>query len=157
MARGTALVVIAALALGLPRPALAQQYTVDSARSEALTAYLRRHRLPLVGAQVLKAANGGERLLLYGFVATNHGKRDARRRALAYLGSGDISVDDRIVVRPEIAKMKTPAALSREARAVREAGGEPGPTPAHGVSLDKVLNDISKYGVKSAPGQGDSP
>jgi hypothetical protein len=152
-ARRTALIAIAALALGLAagRSALAQQYTVDSAQSTALTGYLRQHHLPLVGAQVLNGAKGAERLLLYGYVATNQGKSDARRRALAYLGSGDITVENRIVVRPEIARMKAPVV------APESQSGEPAQASAGGESLDNVLNDISRYGIKSAPDQSGSP
>lgn len=143
-------IIVAALALALAAvgPALAQQYTVDAGQSKALTSYLRRHRLPLVGAQVLKSANGGERLLLYGFVATSHGKSDAQRKALAYLRVGGIPVENRIAVRPEIARMKAPVPV-RESRR-----GESGVTGAGGDSLDRVLNDIANYGIKSAPDQG---
>ena len=133
------------IALRATPAALAGEYAVDKAQSEALTAYLREHRLPLVGAQVLKSADGGERLLLYGFVATDRGRSDAQQKALAYLQVSGIPVDNRIAVRPEIATMKRQA-----------AGGEssqPSPTPA-GVSLDQVLDDIAHYGIKAAPGQG---
>ncbi|HJU29740.1 MAG TPA: hypothetical protein VJ718_11245 [Candidatus Binataceae bacterium] len=145
-ARRAGLIVVVALALPAAQSALAQQYTVDAARSKALTSYLRRRRLPLVGAQVLKSADGGQRLLLYGFVATNHGKSDAQRKALAYLHAKDIAVENRIAVRPELAKMKAPAPAA-ETRASE-------PSQEGGESLDRVLDDIARYGVKSAPDQG---
>lgn len=135
------------LALAAAPSALAQQYTADAAQSQALTSYLREHRLPLVGAQVLKNAGGGERLMLYGFVATVYGKSDAQRKALAYLHASSIPVENRIAVRPEIAKMK-PRAPAAETEAS-------GPSPG-GQSLDSVLNDISRYGVKSAPDESGS-
>jgi hypothetical protein len=149
-ARRTVWIVAAALALAAiaPRMALAAQYAVDAAQSKALTSYLRGRRLPLVGAQVLKSADGGERLVLYGFVASSHGKADAQRKALAYLHAEGIPVENRIAVRPEIARMKAPA---------RATESEPRRASAGGESIDNVLNDISRYGVKSAPDQGGGP
>jgi hypothetical protein len=151
-ARRAGAIVAAAIALELAAggPALAQRYTVDSAGSEALTAYLRKHRLPLVGAQVLKGSDGGERLVLYGFVATNHGRKDAERRALAFLGDEGIPIEDRIVVRPEIARMKASGGASEN---VPSEPGEPAPASSGGESLDNVLNDIAHFGINSAPRQ----
>jgi hypothetical protein len=134
-----------ALALAAAPTAFAQQYAADVTQSQALTSYLRAHRLPLVGAQVLKNADGGERLMLYGFVATNYGKSDAQRKALDFLHASGIEVQNRIAVRPEIAKMKAPPAASGEAAAA--PGGE---------SLDGVLDDIARYGVKGAPDESGS-
>jgi hypothetical protein len=118
---------------------MAQSYAVDSAASEALTSSLRNQHLPLVGAQVLKSAAGGKRLVLYGFVATDFGKRDAERKALQYLSSNRIPVENRIAVRPEIAKLKSRSAAS---------------TPPHSSatkSFDQIISDIERYGIKSAP------
>jgi hypothetical protein len=113
--------------------AFAESYKVEAKNSEALTAYLRQHRLPLVGAQVLRDAAGDRRVVLYGFVATAFGKSDAARKALAYLKSTDIPIDNRITIHPEIARMKpaTGGALS---------------APSN-ESLDQILNEIDHYGV----------
>ena len=47
-------------------------YTKDDSRSEELTNYLKSHRLPLVGAQVLADPSSGQHVIvLYGFVATD--------------------------------------------------------------------------------------
>ncbi len=78
---------IALAMIGTPAAALAQDFTVDSAASDALTNYLRQNRLPLVGAQIGKAPAGARRLVLYGYVATQQGKSDAESKAVAYMGS----------------------------------------------------------------------
>jgi hypothetical protein len=127
------------------RATLAQSYKVDGALSQSLTTYLRQHRLPLVGAQVLADGAGNRRIVLYGFVATDFGKNDAARQAVAYVGNAvqegttAPQVENRIEIRPEIAKMKMPA----------------GPTAADSAneSLDQVLDDIDRYGVSMAPAQ----
>ena len=77
IAIGLAAVIAAVIASIGTRAAFAQQYTVDRSASDKLTSYLRHHRLPLVGAQVLTAADGGRRLVLYGFVATDFGRKNA--------------------------------------------------------------------------------
>jgi hypothetical protein len=127
-------------------PALAQDYTVDRAASDELTDYLRNNRLPLVGAQVLKTADGQKRLMLYGFVASNHGKHDAETKALAHLGGSGITVDNRIAVRPEIGRLKSHTQPAASSTAAPEAGT---------VSFDQVIDDIQRYGVKSPPGDED--
>ncbi|MBV8453651.1 MAG: hypothetical protein JOZ29_15475 [Deltaproteobacteria bacterium] len=121
----------------------AQSYKVDAGDSQSLTTYLRQHRLPLVGAQVLGDAAGNRRIVLYGFVATEFGKNDAAREALAYIESGMRAgrsapqVENRIEIRPEIARMKPqPAAAAANSR---------------NESLDQVLDDISRFGVTMAP------
>jgi hypothetical protein len=123
----------------------AQSYQVDASDSQSLTTYLRQHRLPLVGAQVLGDSAGNRRIVLYGFVATELGKDDAARQALAYLqngspaGSAAPQVENRIEIRPEIARMKP-----RAAPATADSGNQ---------SLDQVLDDIDRYGVTIAPTQ----
>src|SRR5438067_30081 len=89
--------------------AFTQTYQVDTNSSHALTAFLREHRLPLVGAQVLTDSAGERRIVLYGFVATDFGKNDAARKAVDYMNKGAQSaapqVENRIEVRPDIARM----------------------------------------------------
>jgi hypothetical protein len=128
------------------RATLAQSYKVDAADSQSLTTYLRQHRLPLVGAQVLADGAGNRRIVLYGFVATDFGKNDAASKALAYVENGAPArtpapeVDNRIEIRPEIARMKTHAAPASAADTSNE-------------SLDQVLDDIDRYGVTMAPAE----
>lgn len=78
-------------------------YTNDTAQSGTLTSYLQSHRLPLVGAQVLTDRSGDQQIILYGFVATEFGKRDAADKARLYLHNPDAPVINRIAVRPELA------------------------------------------------------
>lgn len=77
-------------------------YTPDRSESQALTEYLTQHRLPLVGAQVLKGPSGQRAVILYGFVGTNFGKSDAVAKARRYLGDPSLTVENRINVRPEL-------------------------------------------------------
>ena len=136
---------IAALLIAAPAT-FAQSYKVDAADSQSLTTYLRQHRLPLVGAQVLGDAAGNRRIVLYGFVATDFGKNDAATKALVYIqnsaqaGTPVPQVENRIEVRPEIARMKTHAAAA-------------GTTDSGNESLDQVLGDIDRYAVTMAPGE----
>ena len=122
----------------------AQSYKVNAANSQSLTTYLRQHRLPLVGAQVLTDVAGNRRIVLYGFVATEFGKNDAARKALAYVESGMRAgtpvpqVENRIEIRPEIARMKTQATTAGAA----DSGNK---------SLDQVLDDIDRFGITMAP------
>ncbi len=135
---------MAALLIAVPAT-FAQSYKVEPADSQSLTTYLRQHRLPLVGAQVLGDAAGSRRIVLYGFVATEFGKNDAARKALAYIEKGAQAgtpapqVENRIEVRPEIARMKTQAA--------------PAAAADSNESLDQVLDDIDRYGITIAPAE----
>jgi hypothetical protein len=121
----------------------AQDYTADRTASDELTGYLRRHHLPLVGAEVLRGADGSERVVLYGFVATDFGKSDAKSKALKHLGKKGTTVENRIVVRPEIGKLKS-------SRAAGAGVKEPGNVDE---SFDKVIDEIQRFGVKSPPGE----
>ncbi len=87
----------------------AQAYAPDASASSALTRYLKKHKLPLVGAQVSIAPDGSRKVLLYGFVATDFGKTDARKKARAFLHDPDAEIISHIVVRPEI-RHKPPSA-----------------------------------------------
>ena len=126
----------------------AQTYKVDAAVSQALTNYLRQNQLPLVGAQVLGDGASNRRIVLYGFVASQFGKNDAAHKSLAFVENGGQAgrpapqVENRIEIRPELAGMKTqtPAAAS-----------------ADSASLDQVLDDIDRYGVKMVPSVSNSP
>jgi hypothetical protein len=157
MVAGTIALVMAAT----PTAALAHSFTVDSAASEALTNYLRQNRLPLVGAQIGKASAGARRLVLYGYVATQFGKSDAESKAIAYLGSPSPEVVNRIVIQPEIAKMKTgrhttgsssgASSDNSQTGAVGDYAGASASGAFAGESIDKVIEDIQRYGIKSPP------
>jgi hypothetical protein len=150
-----------AITLIAAMPLYAEDYTVDHKASEALTSYLRRHRLPLVGAQVLSGKDG-ERVVLYGFVATAHGKRDARKKALDFLKKPDITVDDRIVIRPEIVKLNQqpptmaqapPPANSPPSYATGSYASAPPEDGSGTPTFDQVFHDIERYGIKTPPGE----
>jgi len=87
-------------------PASAQTGTVDTATSRRLTDYLRKHRLPLVGAQVTRDDNGGTQVMLYGYVATSFGRSDAETRARKFMRPG-ARIVNRIQIRPEILHLKS--------------------------------------------------
>lgn len=82
---------------GEPIPA---HYAEDRSQSAALTNYLQKRRLPLVGAQVF--TNGDRRVMLHGFVATDFGRQDAAVKSRRYMNDPRLSVVNRIVVRPEL-------------------------------------------------------
>ncbi len=78
-------------------------YVADPDASNALTDYLKHHRLPLVGAQVLRNPNSGNRsVVLYGFVGSDFGKSDAQRQADDFINDPAVEVDNRIRVNPEL-------------------------------------------------------
>jgi hypothetical protein len=84
-------------------PADTTGYVADTGASTALTDYLKHHRLPLVGAQVMRDPNnGGRTVVLYGFVGSDLGKSDAQRRAEDFINDPAVDVDNRIRVNPEL-------------------------------------------------------
>ena len=86
-----------------PAPPPLQNATVDQAQSQALTAYLKDHRLPLVGAQVLAASDGERQVILFGYVASGYGKQDAENKAHAFIKDASVTVANRITIQPELA------------------------------------------------------
>jgi hypothetical protein len=150
-----------------PSAVIAQDFTVDNAASEALTNFLRQNRLPLVGAQIGKASAGARRLVLYGYVASQLGKSDAESKAVAYMGAPRPEVVNRIVIQPEIAKMKARGDAGRAgassgspdnspsgdvgAYTGARAGGASVSGAFPGESIDQVIEDIQRYGIKSPP------
>jgi hypothetical protein len=85
------------------RPAATARYVADPNASSSLTDYLKHHRLPLVGAQVLRDPNSGARaVVLYGFVGSDFGKSDAQRQAEDFVNDPGVDVDNRIRVNPEL-------------------------------------------------------
>jgi hypothetical protein len=143
--------VLAALLAAAPRPALAQasRPTVDTLTSKAVTDYLNKHRLPLVGATVTVDRYGTKQLMLYGYVATSFGKTDAEHRARHFLKQPGIRVVNRIEVRPEILHLK-----HRNATAESTQPGAPEATAPEGVPKDswnQIMRDIQKGGATTAP------
>jgi hypothetical protein len=155
--------IIAIALLGTPRAAIAQNFTVDTAASEALTNYLRQNRLPLVGAQIGTASTGARRLVLYGYVGTQMGKSDAETKAVAHLGGTPPEVVNRIVIQPELAKMKSSGHAEESSgdassSAVNDYAASGAPSGAFpGQTLDHVIDDIQRYGIKSVPDDQTGP
>ena len=88
----------------------AHGYVSDPNASAALTDYFKHHRLPLVGAQVLRNPNDGSRaVVLYGFVGSDFGKSDAQRQAEDFINDASVDVDNRIRVNPDLLTARTPA------------------------------------------------
>jgi hypothetical protein len=75
----------------------------DRELSKRITTYLNDHCLPLVRASAARRAGGDRQVLLYGFVASDFGKRDAEAKTAALLANSAIGVRDEILVRPELA------------------------------------------------------
>jgi hypothetical protein len=122
-------------------------YTKDTGRSDALTSYLKQHRLPLVGAQVLNDPSSGKRVIvLYGFVATDFGKSDATAKARAFLNDPAAVVENRVMVDPEIASQ--PAGSHHH----EYAGGAASSQPPDPSSADPDSANADDGGAGSAGG-----
>jgi hypothetical protein len=100
--------------------------------------------------------------VLYGYVATRLGKSDAESKAITYMGSPRPEVVNRIVIQPEIAKMKTGGQADQGASDNSRSGGVGNYAGASGgaaavigafpgESIDQVIGDIQRYGIKSPP------
>src|SRR5207302_893157 len=77
-------------------------YSASQRESQALSDYLKQHRLPLVGAQVLHGPDAQRAVVLYGYVGSEFGKSDAAAKAKKYLNDPGVAIDNRVKVRPEI-------------------------------------------------------
>jgi hypothetical protein len=74
----------------------------DDPASDPVCDYLHANRLPLVEARTIVNASGGRSVLLYGYVATDFGKLDAEEQTQDFMDDPDVTIIDRIVVRPEL-------------------------------------------------------
>jgi len=83
-------------------------YVPDQRESQALTQYLTKRKLPLVGAQVLRGPDGRRMVVLYGFVGSDFGKSDAVKKARHFVRDTSARVDNRINVRPELLASSRP-------------------------------------------------
>ena len=81
----------------------------DDAASDPLSDYLHANRLPLVEARTVISSSGQRSVLLYGYVATDLGKRDAEDQTREFMDDPDVTINNRIVVRPELLTMGMPA------------------------------------------------
>jgi hypothetical protein len=119
---GFFLAVVAWLALAVaPLPAAcADTTTVDTEQSTRLTDFLKRNRLPLVSAQVLRSPQGGRSVMLSGYTATEVGKSNAEKRTRLFLNDRHVAIANRIRVRPELASTRSPSTPLPPSRAGAE-------------------------------------
>jgi hypothetical protein len=88
---------------------LPAQSMLDAARSRGATDYLHSHRLPFVTAKVFRDPSGAPAsLTLSGQVASQFGREDAGRKALKYLGTQNLALDNQIQVEPNLATREIP-------------------------------------------------
>jgi hypothetical protein len=114
--------------------------SIDSGESSALSEYLKNHRLPLVGAQVVQ---GGEarQVILFGFVATPQGQLDAESRTRKYLKDASVVIDNRIKINPELAN-SAPTMLEHQSQ-----------PPASADDLDSSMGGVQAYQQNQTPDQ----
>ena len=114
--------------------AQAQSAVPDTDQSTRLTDYLHSHHLPLVGAQVMESRTGDQTVLLFGYTATDFGKSDAETKTRRFLKDTEIVINNHILVRPELASMRStaPSGAGAETQpsygeAQQPSSGEPPP------------------------------
>jgi hypothetical protein len=121
--------------------AQAQTAVRDTDQSTRLTDYLHSHHLPLVGAQVLESRTGDQTVLLFGYTASDFGKSDAETKTRRFLKDTGITINNRILVRPELASMRSTAPSAAAAEA-QPPSGEASQAP---------------YGQGQPPSSGEAP
>lgn len=126
-------VVWLAIAVAWLPAARAENLRPDTEESSRLTDYLHSHHLPLVGAQVLNSATGARTVLLFGYTATAFGKGDAETKSRRFLKDADVTFNNHIAVRPELASMRSPSQSAPSAATAEEA-----PPPSE-------MGDIENY------------
>jgi hypothetical protein len=141
--RNLTVIMLALLSLIAANRVHAQQYHVDQASSTALTKYLHRHRLPLVGAQVLRNDDGNPKVSLYGFVAADSGRADAERKVDRFLGLTDVPVTNSIQVNPSI-----------NAQGAGAAAPDSTPAPNSNRQWNNAMQGIYKNGAQPLPSPG---
>jgi hypothetical protein len=89
---------------------LPAQSMLDAARSRDATDYLHSHRLPFVTAKVFSRGGEPASLTLSGQVATEFGREDAEHKALKFLGTQGLAIDNQIQLEPNLATREIPPA-----------------------------------------------
>jgi hypothetical protein len=114
-------------------------YVADQSASNALTDHFKHHRLPLVGAQVLRnPANGARAVVLYGFVGSDFGKSDAQRQAEDFINDPSVDVDNRIRVNPDL------LAAGRSSTAPPATGSSNAPDAQANTSMPGVQSYVDQ-------------
>jgi hypothetical protein len=141
-----ALVAVIAI-LAVCSAARAQNYVIDQGTSDALTKYLHMSELPMVTAQFSTSPGGRKQLILTGFVATQFGRNDAERIAIAYLNDPSVNMVDQILLDPHVEDMRPPAG---------SAAAAPGAQSPNSPDQlwNKTMQGIYKNGGQSPAGSG---
>ncbi len=129
-----------------PRPAAPETLpplpAEPAAQARTITNYLKSHRLPLVGVNVVEE-DGRRQAILYGFVATPFGRQDAEQKTRGFFRDSKVEIVNRIIVEPQLleAKAKVPSPAEET---VPSAG--PSPSQAYGNYSPAAENpDIAAY------------
>lgn len=104
----------------------------DDGSMDTLSAYLHGHRMPLVEARMVTNQRGDRSVLLYGYVATPYGKSDAEEQTRDYLDDPDVTIVNRIQIKPELLTLGTATDNSGEAAQAPSADGLAGAQAAPG-------------------------
>lgn len=128
-----------------PGEAIPTGYREDRAQSTVLTGYLEKNRLPLVGARVFTDSSGNRRVILYGFVATDFGKRDAVIKTRSHMGDPALPVVNRIIVRLEL--------LSRPQNGNISSSPSPAVPSSSDSYSDTELGSVQSYLSQGRPAQ----
>ncbi len=115
----------------------------NAALAGALTTYLKHHKLPLVGADVVTKPDGTRQVILYGFTATDYGKSDAVQKTRRFLDDPSIAIANRIMVQPSLAQAR-PAQSQPWSGA---AAGTAGATAGAGMPGVGSLQSYGSYGT----------
>ncbi|MGD0672005.1 MAG: hypothetical protein ABSB13_08000 [Candidatus Binatus sp.] len=147
MARATAAVAAIIMMVATCAVARAQNYVIDQGASDALTRYLHLNSLPMVTAEFSTSPGGSRQVILTGFVATQFGRQDAERIALAYVNDPSVNMVDQILLDPHVEDMRTappgsPAAV-----------GSQSPNSPNQL-WNKTMQGIYKNGAQNPPASG---
>ncbi|MGH8275154.1 MAG: hypothetical protein ACRETH_00500 [Steroidobacteraceae bacterium] len=128
-------------------------YSKDQPASQALTDYLTQHRLPLVGAQVLRGPGSGRAVVLYGFTGSDFGKSDAVDKTRKYLNDSAIAVDNRIKVNPDLLTAgNVGASPGAGGAAVADNSPDPADNMPGAESYTQHQNDVQQYAQSQSNG-----
>jgi hypothetical protein len=134
------LIVGAVAALGLVAAGSALAVDLGDTAMDTLTTYLHDNRLPLVEARSITDDSGHQSVLLYGFVATDYGKRDAEDQARDFLDDPDVHIVNRIKITPELLALGN-----------NSGSGNAAADPDAAQSPDAVDDDLASVQTQDLP------
>jgi len=147
MATATAAVSAIIIMIATCSIARAQSYAIDQRASDALTRYLHMNSLPMVTADFSTSPGGSKQVILTGFVATQFGRHDAERIALAYVNDPSVNIVDQILIDPHVEDMRTAPPGSPA------AAGSQSPNSPNQL-WNKTMQGIYKNGAQNPPASG---